>query len=195
MINRADANHFIVLLALVVNQVPNQIRYPAMETDRSVIGAKEHILGHLAHLIFEHQEIGRTGTQDHIAGHALFMHPFHLGIHRSGRKTTGHEQDIAFLHFGQIFMNKVRRSSERPDHILKAVAYLKPAQFLGRSPQHLEHDADSPFFPIVIANSQRNTFPLLVRDHNQELSRLGGFRQTGSVHLHADNLRCDCLLL
>ena len=81
-------------------------------------------------------------------------------------------------------MNEFRRVTQRPDEIGETVALFERRDAHGRGADSLYHDGHGAFSGVVIADGQRDAFPFLIDDDDQELPGLCGVRHTRRLDFH-----------
>ena len=140
------------------------------------------------HLILKDHKILVLGALDHVCVDAVLREPLDLRVHRSSADTAGDEQDI---HFPKLFVRLLRQfagSSQRSDHVCKAVTLFQELHPIGACADDLENDGDGAFFPVIVADRQGNALPCLVDPDDQEFAGKTFLRDAVCLNFHQEDL-------
>ena len=182
--HRADRDHFVVTLALPVDQVAHQVGHHTVKSGAAVVRSDEYLARHGARLIGKDQRILVLRPDDDVGLHAALRQPLDLRIDRSGPDAAGHEKDPAAAQRLGLLVHELGRAAQRTGEIGQRVALAHRAQLRSGIADRLRDDRHPPLLGIVVGNSQRNAFSVLVQPDDDELSRPGRAGHARSLDVH-----------
>src|SRR5450756_1279259 len=171
-VDQVDAAGFAELLERLGDQ--------AVTAAAAVIGGDDQLVTDLPHLVLPDQQALVAGGDDGDDLVASLLECPGDGIDRRHTHAAAGEDDRAHL-------LDLARHAQWTDEVAERVAFAQCLQLPRRLANRLDDDGDGACLAVEIGDSERNPLPLLVNPQNDELSRLAGRGDRGSLddlHVH-----------
>ena len=123
--HRSDGNTDIVLLALVLHQILNNVGYHALAYIGTVICGNIEVSCNGSHFLFQNQHILGLGAFHHIHVNAALFQPFYLWVNRRASHAAGYKEITSLLYFLQVILHEFGRLSQGTYEICEAVSGLQ----------------------------------------------------------------------